>query len=503
MAEQTRGTVLAIKEEVTEGTPVLPSAGTDFIALQDGFELAPSFNLLENNEIRSSIGKAKSITGLENPTASLDHYVRHSGVEGQEPNFGSLLEAAFGSVEVESTQYDTVPASTTSVVKVDVAEGATFSRGQALLVKDGTNGYSIRPVFSIASDDLTLGFNLANAPASGVNLGKAVRYYPANSGHKSLTLTNYRANGGALEVIAGAKVNEMKMDVTAGELIKGSFSMQGIKYYFDPINIGATDTKLDFVDDDGTHAATIPSKLYRDPHELAQAIQDAMLTANTGKTPTVLYVDSSGKFTIKTTGTVLTLKFGTGVNLANSISDKIGFTAADKSGTAATTGYTSDTAQSWAASLTPSYDNSDPLVAKNNEVLLGDSADSSCFCASSLTFTLSNNLQNIPCVCSESGVSGAVVNGRAVTVEIVGLLERHDAEKFKRFRANDETSFLFNFGTKSGGNWVAGKCGMLYIPTATISSFKLGDQDGLVTVEMTLTAFVDSSGNGEVYLNFV
>jgi hypothetical protein len=63
--------------------------------------------------------------------------------------------------------------------------------------------------------------------------------------------------------------------------------------------------------------------------------------------------------------------------------------------------------------------------------------------------------------------------------------------------------FAYNFGIKSGGNWQAGYCGNLYIPTATITSYSLTDLDSVVGVEMELKAFVDSSGNGEVYLNFL
>src|SRR5690606_17278141 len=126
-----------------------------------------------------SIGAAAPVLGAEAPALSLNHYLRHSGVEGQEPNFGLLLEGAFGDKSVASTEYDTVANSTAgsssarAVVKVDSGEGVNFERGHALMIKDQTNGYSIRPVFSISSDDLSLGFNLGNAPGSGVNLGKA------------------------------------------------------------------------------------------------------------------------------------------------------------------------------------------------------------------------------------------------------------------------------------------------------------------------------------------
>ena len=148
---QTRSSVLAIVKETTEGTLKKPSAATDFIALQDAFTMAPNVNSLENAELKNSLGKAKSILGAEAPTAELSHYLRHSGVEGQAPNYGLLLEAALGAVSTASTEYDTVSSSTTSLLKVNTGEGATFERGEALLIKDATNGYRIRCIDSILS----------------------------------------------------------------------------------------------------------------------------------------------------------------------------------------------------------------------------------------------------------------------------------------------------------------------------------------------------------------
>ena len=113
MALQNRKTVMAIVKEVTENTPVQPSSATDdYIALQDGFSMEPAFTELTNEELTGSIGQAKSILGFEEPSASISHYMKHSGVEGQEPNFGLLIEALLGGVEVEATEYDTVGGST-------------------------------------------------------------------------------------------------------------------------------------------------------------------------------------------------------------------------------------------------------------------------------------------------------------------------------------------------------------------------------------------------------
>lgn len=110
MAEQTRKSRIAIVEETTVGTSVIPSAGTVFIAQQEGFSITPAFEELENNELRASIGNAKSILGIENPTVEFDHYLRHSGTEATEPGYGLLLEAAMGSQSTRATERDVVSA---------------------------------------------------------------------------------------------------------------------------------------------------------------------------------------------------------------------------------------------------------------------------------------------------------------------------------------------------------------------------------------------------------
>lgn len=503
----TRSSVLAIKEETTEGTPVVPTSASDYVALQDDFSMAPATDVLDNAELKSSIAPGKPIQGAENPTASFSHYLRASGTVAQAPNYGLLMKAAFGAVTTASTEYDTVASSTTSVVKVDTGEGSTFQRGEALLIKDAvsTSGnYSIRCIDSISSDDLTIGFRTASAVGTAKNLGKAVLYYPVNSGHPTLSLWHYLGNGGALQCMSGARVTDTSIEISAGDLINASYSLEGTQFYFDPITLTATDTKLDFTDDDGTWAATIAAKTYKDPHELAQAIQDAMNTANAGETHTVTYDDTNGKFTIKSTGTVLSLLWNTGANAANTIGDKIGFnTAANSTGTAATTGYTSANAVSFASPQTPSFDDADPLAAKDMEVMLGDTADYLCFQASSVSVSLATPKTNISSVCATSGISGSIINERKATVTIQAVLDKYDAADFKAYRSNSNVKCQVSFGNKSGGNWVAGKCGAIYIPTATITSFEVVDNDGLANISIELAAYADSSGQGEVYVNFL
>lgn len=501
MAIQTRNSALAVKVETTEAVPVLPSASSDYLALQDGFSMEAAFETLQSAEIKASIGQAKGILGLENPTASLDHYLRHSGTAGTGPNYGkTLLKAAFGSEDDAGVEHDTVASSTVSVVKVNTGEGATYIKGQALMIKDPVNGYRIRAVDSISSDDLTLSFNLPAAPAAGVLLGEAITYAPANSGHPTLTVAHYLGNGGAIQMMSGARVTGLDISAEAGQLVNCSFSMEGNEYFFNPIEITSSTKDLDFNEGGSSLVASVAAKVYKDPHDLASAVAVAMNGVATANI-TVTYSDTTGKFTIASDGATLELEWNTGANALTSIASKLGFlAAADDTGLLT---YTSDNALVLSTPQNPSFDSASPLAAKNQEVMIGDAVDYACFGASSISFSMATPKVDILSICAASGKSGSIIQSREVTIEVTALLDQYDADTFRRFRENATTKFQYSFGNKSGGNWVPGQCGCLYIPTATVSAFSITDQDGLVALNMTLTAFVGDSGEGEVFLSFL
>lgn len=490
-----RNTVLGFGVESVEGTPVAPTGATQFLAIQDDLSFAPSFNTLENAEKKSSIGQAKKIIGSEAPTVGFSHYMRASGVEGQAPNFRQLLKSFFGNEVVASTEYDTTSGSTVAFLRMPGGEGANFQRGQPLLIKDGVNGYRIRFVHSKDTDDLNLSFNLPNAPASGVNTGKAAFYTPASTGHQTLTMWNYLGNDGAVEMVAGCRVVEFNFEANAGELINANFSLEGTGYYLNGIEVTSSTRYIDFEDDDGDHAAALTVRWYKTPHELAAAAQTAMRALQTSELATVTYSDTTGAFTFSCSGTVFELKWNTGTNAANDAHTKFGFADADN--TAATT-YTGS-ASTFTAPYTPTYDDSDPLAGKHHEVMIGDAADYACFGASVVQANHTNTRKENPSLCAESGISGSIITERSGSIQVTALIEKYQSKNFERFRTGATIRFQYSFGTRTGGNWNAGFCGGAYYPSVTITEFQISDDDGLATLSMTLEPFVDDDGLGEMY----
>jgi hypothetical protein len=492
---QTRNSVLAIKKETSEGVPQKPTLAADYVALQDDFQMQGGFNLLESAELKASIGTAKSVIGGEAPTASLSHYLRASGVEGQAPNYGLLLEASLGATSTAATEYDTIAGSTVEALKVGAGEGAQFERGEAVLIKDATNGYRIRCVDSVASDDLSLSFVTPVATPAGVNLGKCVLYKPANDSHPTLTLWHYLGQGGALQAMAGSRVTSASFDISAGELINASYSLEGVGFYFDPVEVLAGAEKVDFDIGAGTITAAVPVKIYKTPIELADAVATSM-SAAAGLAIACAYSSADGKFTVSKVAGTLAVDWLTG---ADSIGATLGFTADDTGALS----YSSDVAIDFSSPQSPTFDDADPLAAKDNEVMIGLKSEFACFKASAVSMTIDTPKADIPSVCSASGIQGSIVQSRSVTITVSALLEKYDAKQFERFRQNVDVKFQYSFGQKTGGNWTPGKAGCLYVPTATISSFAVSDADGLAQLDLELRAFVNSSGDGEAYVAFV
>lgn len=492
-----RASIFAIKEETTAGTYVPPAAGSDFVPLRPGNELTYEPEQLESDELLNDIGAAKSFVGKEIVSGSHSAYLKHSGVEGQEPELGVLYESVMGTKAVASTEYDTVSSSTTTVLNVDAGEGVNFQAGQAVLVKNGA-GYAIRNVKSVSTDALTLNFALSAAPSSGVNLGKAVTYLAAAQGHPTFSTTKYLGNGFAKEVSAGNTVTEASFTMDANGFGEVSFSYEGTRYYFNPITITASNKYLDVTDDGGTIAVSVAEKIYKTPIELAYALQVA-LEAASAETYTVTFNSSTGKFTIASGSSVLTLLWNTGTNAANSIGTTLGFLVAANDTGAVT--YTSDSEQTYVAAYTPSYDNADAIIIKGAELFVGTQTDNICICAQSVSVTISKTVEDVDCICEESGILEKIPTARTVEMTVSAVLKKHDVSLLDALLKNTGISAMMNAGPKTSGNWVPGKCFNVTLPNCTVSSYVTGG-DSFISVELTLKGFVTSTTK-DVALNFV
>lgn len=511
MAESVKASVFAIKEEVTAGTLIAPTGAENYIPLRAGSGMTATFENLESDELLNDIGQAEPALGKETPTGTHPIYLKNSEVEGTPPEYGLLIESLLGAKEIASTEYsvtsgsDAGDASTRAALEMGSDEEDNFEVGQAVLIKDGTNGFNIRNVQNVDSvgNQLDLNFNLASAPASGVALGKASLYKPASTGHPSYSAWLYSANGAAIQAQAGCQTNSMTMEFPAGQYATAEFGYAGVSSFYDAIIIGSSNKYIDVTDDLGTIAAVLTEQAYATPQDLAEEMATkltAISLTSGADTYTVTYDDSTGKFTIASDGSVLSLLWDSGTNTTNSVGTTIGFSvAADDTGALT---YTSDSAITLSAPFTPSFDDATNIVVKNAELLIGSFDDTTCIKSTTVSFSIEKTTVDADSICAASGVDEKVPESRTSGMTATTHMRKYETETFDRFKDNVTVSIMMNAGPKDGsGNWIPGKCVNVYMPNAKINQHDLGG-DTFVTIDLGAAGFVTSSVK-DVYVNYL
>jgi hypothetical protein len=235
---------------------------------------------------------------------------------------------------------------------------------------------------------------------------------------------------------------------------------------------------------------------FKSPIAAAEALEAAFNDASS-QTVTVTYSNSTGLFTWTATGTTFDIDWATTTDTLGAV---FGFTADDSGGLTGT----SDSALTLTSPQTPAFDSpGTPLVVKHNELFLGNQSDNMCLSTISFTYTLETPKTDEKDLCAETAKSGSIINERVVTVDIEANLTQYDAQKFDAFCKNTGLSWEYNFGTRTGQNWDAGKSGTLHMKDCQVVAHNISDDDGLVSVSLSLRGFVDSSGNSETGLNFL
>lgn len=513
MAEKTRSSVVGIREESAEGTLIELSAGAQFTAIREGFSVQGAIETVESDELVNDIGASAPFTTKETPTASIPKYLKHSGVEGQAPDYAVMIKSCMGAQTTNGTEYNTVSGSSAgtataaAVINVDTGEGAQFAKGQGLLIKDGTNGRKIRNVRSISTDALTLNYNLNAAPAAGVNLGKAIHFAPAVDGHPTYSLHHYQGSSSSAlhQAVAGCRTTAMSMSFGANELGTVDFSVEGVKFFYNPIVIGAN-KHINFKDDTiGSElTATLSEKAYQSPKALAEEVAAKMTAASVaseGDTISCSFNSTTGKFTISTSGSFLSLLWDSGANTATNAAASLGFS--DAADDTAATSYVADNVLEYSPAYTPALDAADPLVIKNQELMIGPFNRTDCRSGSNVSISVNTPKTDVDSFCSETGVSGSVVLGREVSLSTTLTFREHEVDEFHRMMKNETTQCMFNVGSKdSNGNWIAGTCINFYMPNAKIVSHLISDADGLMIVELEARGFV-TSDQKDLHINFL
>lgn len=234
MAIATKNQKWAAKVETTEGVYAAPTA-SDFIqVLKEGNSISFSRETLERNVFGSGLGKIKPRVGMSSVAAELSCEFRAGATNGAAPEYGPLLKAGLG-VEQASASF-TTQASGHTTTKIYFATAPSIAKHDIVLIEKA-GGFHVSPVIDIGNDAtgdfVELLVPMATPLTAATPVKRFRKYTPTNSGHDSLSITQYIEDG--LNTVRmkglGCKVSGIELsNFATGQIPQLKFSLEGMSF---------------------------------------------------------------------------------------------------------------------------------------------------------------------------------------------------------------------------------------------------------------------------------
>jgi hypothetical protein len=229
-------TKLAVEEETVEGVYVAPTAATSFVqTLDSGLEIKPAKALLERKIFTGTIGKVTPRTGERTVTGAVPTECRSHSIEGNAPEYNSLMKSAMGTRRQNTTVIATkATGNTGTVLQILDADISKLSVGDIILVKE-PGAFHVSPIISKASGAGVASVTLLVSKPTGsfsasVNIAKFTTYTVAESGHPTLSLTKY-IDDSIRETAIGCRVNKFELqNFATGKIPNFNFGFEGLNF---------------------------------------------------------------------------------------------------------------------------------------------------------------------------------------------------------------------------------------------------------------------------------
>lgn len=210
-----KNTAIAVTEETTEGTYVEPTAGSDFIqTLSDGFEIAPSKEVINRDILTKSVGMVSPRTGQFQATGTIPTEFRAAETEGGAPEMDLLLKSALGTQRQITSEVTTETGNTVDRLEIADIDITKFNVGDIIMVKEA-GAYHVSPIKTVdetpAAAFIELEVPAANAFSDNVVIARSTIYTVADSGHIPLSVTKWIEDQ-QRETMVGCKVSSLSIE---------------------------------------------------------------------------------------------------------------------------------------------------------------------------------------------------------------------------------------------------------------------------------------------------
>lgn len=220
-------TLVSVVEEVTEGVPVDPTLGSQFIQVLEGISNDPNKELSERAVITPLKGKIQPRTGTKSSSGSLPFEWKSSGAEGAADLETDIVYRALLGGKRSIGAREIIEA--TSTVSNLLITAHPYEKGDFLHILEGGAHHLCFVEEKVDDDNITITPPMPGAPTPGTEITKSTIYYAAGD-EPSLTETIYWGNE-VKEQITGSRPSGASFDnFVTGQTPNVSVSMQGLNF---------------------------------------------------------------------------------------------------------------------------------------------------------------------------------------------------------------------------------------------------------------------------------
>lgn len=220
-------TLVAVAKEITEGVPVDPSTGTDFIQVLEGITNDPAKELVERAVITPLKGKIQPRTSTKSASGSLPVEWKSSGTEGAgDLETDVLYESMLGGKRIVGLR-DSIEA--TSTVSNLLITSHSYNKGDFLHILEAGAHHLCFVKEVVDVDNITITPPMPSVPTDGTEIAKSVVYY-ASDDEPTFTETIYWGDE-IKEQVEGCRIASSSFDsITTGATPAATMSTQALNF---------------------------------------------------------------------------------------------------------------------------------------------------------------------------------------------------------------------------------------------------------------------------------
>lgn len=220
-------TLCAVVKEVTEGVPVDPSVGSEFIQILEGISNDPAKELVERAVITPLKGKIQPRTSTKSSSGSLPVEWKSSGTEGAaDLETDVLYESLLGGKRSNGAR-DSIEA--TSTVSNFLITGHTYAKGDFLHVLESGAHHLCFVKEVVDVDNITITPPMPLAPTPGTEIAESTVYFAADN-EPTFTETIYWGDE-IKEQVEGCRIASSSFDsIVTGSTPAATMATQALNF---------------------------------------------------------------------------------------------------------------------------------------------------------------------------------------------------------------------------------------------------------------------------------